>query len=271
MKTRRWLLALVSGAAFVVVPGAAQPVGAAAAPTLAARTAALPADPGAEASDAPRGRYPQPPPPTQNLCRPGTPPVAPPTTEFYDGNPMLGPAELPTASPVGPLLAGYERFGALTESEFLAQYTTGTPATYVFPPANGFVVAPDGRPLKQAQTLLPGYRLDRFGFSGGAFLAPLGTPFSSRALTPQSLNTPANAPLANYHVYCVVKPFTVDSGPIASWFAQPGLGTQFQLNPAYLPQAGATLSVQWLLDNGFLVEEDLTAGACAVAATAAAC
>ncbi|WBB73523.1 TNT domain-containing protein [Micromonospora sp. WMMD1128] len=255
MKTRRWLLALVSGAAFVLVPGAAQPVGAAAATALAARAVALPADQGGDAS----GR-PQPPVPTQSLCRPGTPPTAPPTTEFYDGNPMLGPAELPTASPVGPLLAGYQRFGALTESEFLAQYTTGNPAVYVYPPAYGFVIAPDGRPLKQAQTLLAGYRLDRFGFSGGAFLAPLGTPFSSRALTPQSLNTPANAPLANYHVYCVVKPFTVDSGPIASWFAQPGMGTQFQLNPAYLPQAGAVLTVQWLLDNGFLVEEDLTAG-----------
>ncbi|MGC4886130.1 TNT domain-containing protein [Micromonospora sp. DT227] len=252
MKTRRWLLALVSGAAFVLAPGAAQPVGAVAATTLAARTVAL--APAGDASERPQ------PPPTQSLCRPGTPPTAPPTTEFYDNNPMLGPATLPTASPVGPLLAGYQRFGALTESEFLAQYTTGTPAAYVYPPANGFVIAPDGRPLKQAQSLLAGYRLDRFGFTGGAFLAPLGTPFSSRALTPQSLNTPANAPLANYHVYCVVKPFTVDSGPIASWFAQPGMGTQFQLNPAYLPQAGATLTVQWLLDNGFLVEEDLTAG-----------
>ncbi|WP_431935866.1 TNT domain-containing protein [Micromonospora sp. RP3T] len=252
MKKRHWLLALVSGAAFVLVPGAAQPVGAVAATTLAARTVAL--APAGDTSERPQ------PPPTQSLCRPGTPPTAPPTTEFYDNNPMLGPATLPVASPVGPLLAGYQRFGALTESQFLAQYTTGTPAAYVYPPANGFVIAPDGRPIKQAQTLLAGYRLDRFGFTGGAFLAPLGTPFSSRALTPQSLNTPTNAPLANYHVYCVVKPFTVDSGPIASWFAQPGMGTQFQLNPAYLPQAGATLTVQWLLDNGFLVEEDLTAG-----------
>ncbi|MEU7574729.1 TNT domain-containing protein [Micromonospora sp. NPDC049240] len=246
------MLALVSGAAFVLVPGAVQPVGAVAATTLAARTVAL--APAGDTSERPQ------PSPTQSLCRPGTPPTAPPTTEFYDNNPMLGPATLPTASPVGPLLAGYQRFGALTESQFLAQYTTGTPAAYVYPPANGFVIAPDGRPLKQAQSLLAGYRLDRFGFTGGAFLSPLGTPFSSRALTPQSLNTPANAPLANYHVYCVVKPFTVDSGPIASWFAQPGMGTQFQLNPAYLPQAGATLTVQWLLDNGFLVEEDLTAG-----------
>ncbi|GGM20055.1 TNT domain-containing protein [Micromonospora yangpuensis] len=196
--------------------------------------------------------------PGGSLCRPGRPPNAPPTTEYYDGNPLFGPAELPTAVPVGPLLTGYRRFGGLTENEWAAAYLTDDRTALRYPPSNGFALGPDGVPIKARQTLLPGYRLDRFGSPGGAFLSPLGTPYSSRALPPLNLNTPAAAPLANYHTYCVVKPFPVDSGPIAPWFAQPGMGTQFQLNPAYLPQAGATLNVTWLLTNGYLVEENLT-------------
>ncbi|MFI2662235.1 TNT domain-containing protein [Micromonospora carbonacea] len=292
MKIPRWALAVLSGAALALLPA----VAAQAAPTdadgtrlVADRSAAgglwgpgpgrqgpEPLDtgllgPGLGGGDGPQGpgdvaptgpAQPQPP-VGDSLCRPGVPPNAPPTTQFYDGNPLLGPATLPTASPVGPLLAGYQRFGGLTESQFLRQYANATQTAYVFPPASGFVLGPDGVPIKAKQTLLPGYRLDRFGFPGGAFLAPLGTPFSARSLPPSNLNTPANAPLANYHVYCVVKPFPVDSGPIAPWFAQPGLGTQFQLNPAYLPQAGGDLSVTWLLAHGFLVEENLAAAPCA--------
>ncbi|NYF56255.1 TNT domain-containing protein [Micromonospora purpureochromogenes] len=275
MDRRRWLLALLSGAALILFPG---PADQAAAPDVVARAGTLPDDGAPEAGQpaASPGVHPgddHPQPPTgPSLCRPGLPPSAPPTTRYLDDNPLLGPARLPTAPPLGPLLAGYQRFGGLTESRFLARYTTDTPAEYVFPPANGFVVAPDGTPLKTRQTLLAGYRLDRFGFAGGAFLAPLGTPVSARSLAPQSLDTPplpaprpalpAAAPLANYHTYCVLKPFDVDSGPTAPWFAQPGLGTQFQLNPAYLPQAGANLTVQWLVNHQFLVEESLAGGVC---------
>ncbi|WP_405114813.1 TNT domain-containing protein [Micromonospora sp. NBC_01405] len=260
MKRRRWLFAVLSGATLVFFPATAHEV---AAPAATAHAAA-PVDERPRGADrSPRDASQPQPPPSRDLCRPGTPPSAPKTTQYYDHNPQLGPVQFPTAGPVGPLLAGYQRFGALTESQFLAQYTSGNPPTYGYPPASGFVLGPDGRPIRQAQTLLTGYRLDRFGFPGGAFLAPLGTPFGSRSLTPQSLNTPADALLANYHVYCVVRPFTVDSGPIAPWFAQPGMGTQFQLNPAYLPQAGATLNVTWLLQNGYLVEENLEqAAAC---------
>lgn len=193
-----------------------------------------------------------------NLCRPGTPPNARPTTQVYNADPLLGPALLPTASPVGPLLAGYGRFDGLTQSQFLQEYTNSNNTRYVYPPADGFALDGDDQPIKTRQELLPGYRLDRFGNPGGQFLSPIGTPFSSRALPPANLITPENAPLANYHVYCVVKPFDVDSGPIAPWFAQPGWGTQYKLNAAYLPEAGSTLTVTWLLRNGFLVEEDLT-------------
>ncbi|MCX4469013.1 TNT domain-containing protein [Micromonospora sp. NBC_01655] len=254
MKIPRWALAALSGAALALAPTAAQ----AAAPNATDQAGAS-ASRQAGGLRADAGQ----PQPAQGLCRPGNPPNAPPTTAHFDDNPLLGPAVLPGAPPVGPLLAGYQRFGGRTGTEFLRQFGNATGTGYVYPPASGFVLGPDG-PIKNQQTLLPGYRLDRFGFPGGAFLAPLGTPFGARSLPPSNLNTPAGAPLANYHVYCVVRPFAVDSGPIAPWFAQSGLGTQFQLNPGYLPQAGATLSITWLLQHGYLVEEDLTAGACAL-------
>lgn len=237
MKLSRRLLALAAGAALALFPLPAQPVAA-----LAAS-----AQPGGDQQQ-----------PGVSLCRPGVPPHAPATTAYHDDNPLLGPARLPAADPVAPLLAGHRRFGALTAPQFLTRYANPARTGYVYPPADGFVIGPDGRPVKAAQTLLPGYRLDRFGFPGGAFLAPLGTPFGARSLPPTNLNTPVDAPLANYHVYCVLKPFTVDSGPIAPWFAQPGYGTQFKLDVAYLPDAGTRLSITWLIAHGYLVEESLT-------------
>ncbi|MCZ7440461.1 TNT domain-containing protein [Micromonospora sp. WMMC241] len=257
MKTRRWLLAALSGAALTLAPG---PALSALGPSAALAQGATVVDERA-AGLTPAG--PQPGPVSPSLCAPGLPPTAPQTTQFYDNNRLLGPLALPTASPVGPLLAGYQRLGAQTETEWLKNWTSG-PTTLLFPPEDGFVLDPHGAPIKSRQVMLPGYRLDRFGNPTGAFLAPLGTPFSARSLAPQSLNTPPTppattplAPLANYHTYCVVKPFPVDSGPIAPWFAQPGMGTQFELNQAYFPQASDPVNVQWLLDHGFLVEEYL--------------
>jgi hypothetical protein len=88
----------------------------------------------------------------------------------------------------------------------------------------------------------------------GAFLAPAGTSFGARALPPDSLNTRADDPahLCNYHLYRVSRAFDVDAGPIAPAFQQPGGGLQYLLMSAYVPQAPATLNVQWLLDNGYL-------------------
>ncbi|GAB2929499.1 hypothetical protein GCM10027280_16270 [Micromonospora polyrhachis] len=188
-------------------------------------------------------------------CRPGTPAPAAPTGRYHGDRAIFGPAELPATAPVGDLLRNYRRFGALDQASFLEQYGNAAKDGWVYPPALGFVVLPDGRPVKFAFELQPGHRIDRFGFPGGSFLAPVGTPYARRALPPQSLNTPSQAPLANYHVYCVVKPFTVDAGPIAPWFAQPGFGIQFKLEQKYLPEAGPALNVTWLLANGYLVEE----------------
>jgi hypothetical protein len=34
----------------------------------------------------------------------------------------------------------------------------------------------------------------------------------------------------NYHVYNVTASFTVNAGPIAGWFGQPGQGVQYQMS-----------------------------------------
>lgn len=189
---------------------------------------------------------------TVAACQPATPAQGTPTTQFYDGQPALGPDPLPTAAPVGPLLYGYQRFGALTQQEFLAKYRNGD--SWIYPPADGFLVI-GGYPIKFPQTLKPGSRIDRFGYAGGSYLAPEHSLFTSRALPPQNLNTPAGTPQSNYHLYCVAKEFKVAAGVIAPWFEQTGLGIQYKLESAYLPAAGSALSVTWLLQNGYLVEE----------------
>lgn len=140
MKTRRWLLAAISTAALVLVPGAAQ---SATTPAAAVARAATLTDGGSSDWDGDergpdRHRPPQPqPPPSTSFCKPGTPPNAPQTTQFFDNNPNLGPAQLPTAQPVGPLLAGYQRFGGLTEQQWLADYQ-GADGKLRYPPQNGF-------------------------------------------------------------------------------------------------------------------------------------
>lgn len=186
-------------------------------------------------------------------CRPGTPDIAAPTTTFYDpARPELGPQPLPADPPVGPLLVGYQRFGGLTEEQFVAKYRSG--ASWIYPPADGFLLV-GGEPVRYKQKLTPGKRIDRFGYPGGSYLAPAKTLFLQRALPPQNLNTPTGTPQSNYHLYCVIRPFDVDAGPIAPWFEQLGLGLQYKLEAKYLPQSGGAISVTWLIQNGYVVEE----------------
>lgn len=76
-------------------------------------------------------------------------------------------------------------------------------------------------------TLPVGQKLDRFGSEYGSFLAPLGAPYIERSLPPSNLNTFDGDYPYNYYVYQVTKSFEVGLGPIAAWFEQPGMGTQF--------------------------------------------
>jgi hypothetical protein len=52
----------------------------------------------------------------------------------------------------------------------------------------------------------------------------------------------------NYHVYRVLQPFNVVSGPIAAWFGQPGQGVQYELST----------NILGLISGGFIQEVDLS-------------
>jgi len=83
--------------------------------------------------------------------------------------------------------------------------------------------------------LMPGETFDRYGFGGGTFVSPAGTPFEARALRAGTEKLPFNT-------YQVVKPFEVNAGGVQPWFGQPGLGTQYEL----------PVSVNTLLKRGII-------------------
>ena len=71
----------------------------------------------------------------------------------YNGDPRLGPAQLPTAGPVGLQLTRYDRFAGLTPQQFLAVYwnpaANNGQGSWRYPPANGFLFGPNGQPIEQ--------------------------------------------------------------------------------------------------------------------------
>ncbi|KAF6830413.1 hypothetical protein CPLU01_07339 [Colletotrichum plurivorum] len=169
----------------------------------------------------------------------------------------LGPAVLPGADvqPLGAAVANYKRFGKLTIDEFLDKYwntslnARGDETGWKYPPKNGFVLDIDEWPIKSTVKVEVGTYVDRFGPPTGGFVAPAGAGFAQRAIPPDSLlnrftlnSTNPN----NYHVYKVLQGFTVQAGPIAPWFEQPGGGTQYWLGDGW--------SVQMLLDGKRLEE-----------------
>ena len=86
----------------------------------------------------------------------------------------------------------------------------------IWPPNRGFAGDPVSKPLPV------GARVDRYGYEGGTFLSPEGTPVEARSLAPGTTSKP-------YNVYEVEQPITVQSGEAAPWFGQPGGGTQYEL------------------------------------------
>ena len=72
-------------------------------------------------------------------------------------------------------------------------------------------------------TLPVGTLVDRYGYSGGTFVSPVGTPYPMRALPPGSNQKP-------YTIYRVLKPIdNVAASKIMPWFGEIGLGTQYEL------------------------------------------
>ena len=177
------------------------------------------------------------------------------STEYFQGDKRLGPLRLPVLGVVGTEVRSYRRTGRLSTKAFLSLYwkpAPGSGGSWIYPPQDGYVLNPDGTPRKNRTTLQPGEDIDRFGSEYGAFLAPEGLPYTDRSIPPASLDGDPAAG-CNYHDYRVLKAFTVDSGPIAPWFSQRGLGTQYQLNRALVPGAPAEgFNVGWLVSKGFL-------------------
>lgn len=83
--------------------------------------------------------------------------------------------------------------------------------------------------------LKPGTQVDRFGYDGGRFVAPNGTPIGQRALAPGTTDKP-------YKVFEVTNRVVVHEGETAPWFGEPGGGTQY-----YMPA-----SIEDLLGAGYL-------------------
>ena len=202
-----------------------------------------------------------------------------------DHDPRLGPEQLPTTDPEGPvqtavakITAGYRRFGDLTEAAFLKMFwywhyplpvfvpTSG----WKYPDYGGFVVS-DGKPDYTQVELKKGYLVDRFGSPGGTYLSPAGTPYAERALPPSNLDyssPPTRPPSSeqrdyNYHEYKVAEPFKVDAGKIAAWFGQKGGGMQYTTCAHAVTISGVdctdtvkgkevTLNVKYLLEKGYL-------------------
>ncbi|BCS17335.1 TNT domain-containing protein [Aspergillus puulaauensis] len=163
---------------------------------------------------------------------------------YVCGDSRLGPVKYPTKFPLRTELRTYSRFGSLCPAEFLEKWATSVQPDggYIYPPSNGFIVDTENVAIIGNVSLPVGQKLDRFGSEYGTFLAPLGSPYIERSLPPSNLVTYDGEYPFNYHVYQVTTEFVVGLGPIAPWFEQPGLGTQFV----------APMNVLGLIDGGFL-------------------
>lgn len=149
--------------------------------------------------------------------------------KYFCGDSRLGPKRLPTRLPLDNIVYQYDRLGGLCPGEFLAKYTDAGTGFFRYPILDGFQLDVNGDPINGTVQLSPGMLIDRFGRETGKFFAPAWTPYIQRSLPPVNLDTPdgdVTFPF-NYHVYEVLKPFNVTSGPIAPAFGQPGQGVQY--------------------------------------------
>lgn len=95
--------------------------------------------------------------------------------------------------------------------------------------------------------LSKGTVLGRFGYPGGEWLAPEGTPFAKLSLPPESALKP-------YYEYVVNDPaklppgYRLEQSQAAPWFHQPGMGPQYRI----MAPPGADAAVDVLVDSGFL-------------------
>ena len=184
----------------------------------------------------------------------------------FDGISRYGPETFSMQPPTGQQLAGYKRFGpTMNRYEFDEYYYDDVVTNWWrYPPQQGYVLDRNQRPIKHKKTLRVGTRMDRYGGDRGNFLSVPGTKYAERSLPPSNLSGPqGQEQYCNYHVYEVIKAFSVDTGRIAPWFQQRGGGIQYEVTRSYLddpsyPQCVSyinsdnTLGVAWLMCAGYL-------------------
>jgi hypothetical protein len=142
--------------------------------------------------------------------------------QYFDEVVTIGSVALALLEPTpfGEMVVGAGMMGA---SRALVPY---------YPSANGFIGATN------SQTLLRGQLIDRYGGSSfSRFFSPVGTSARARSLPPGT----AGQPLRTFQV---MESLTVESGRVAPWFTQPGLGIQYR-TPATLGE---------MLEQGILRE-----------------
>ncbi len=174
------------------------------------------------------------------------------STADFRGDARLGPKRLPNSGPLKTVLRGYDRLDGMTANRYLATYYDDAGKTWRYPPQGGYLLTPEGAPVKMQLTIFTGQRIDRFGSEFGSYLSPEGTPYGARGIPPQSLDNTTTPATCNYSRYKVLKDIPVYSGPIAPALGQPGFGLQYVLDAAIFPGSPANFNVGYLVTNGFL-------------------
>lgn len=180
--------------------------------------------------------------PTRTMC----------STATFLNDSRFGPKRLPNAGPVAALLRGWKRLAGFSPRGYLRLFYDTAAKSWRYPPQGGYQLTPLGTPVLGQMTLIEGQLIDRFGSEGGTYLSPQGTPYSARGVPPESLNPFPGGQPCNYYRYRVLKPFSVDAGPIAPALGQPGFGLQYVLNGSLFPGVTERVNVSYLLTNGYV-------------------
>ncbi|KMO82520.1 TNT domain-containing protein [Mycolicibacterium chlorophenolicum] len=153
------------------------------------------------------------------------------------------PAELVTegGAPLA-VMRGWDPMGGMSAQDF--QNLFGTPGARNWPGNDGF---PPGY-VPQPAHLPEGTIIDRFGSEYGQYLSPDGTPYSDRAITPETLGGEYN----RYMVTGAPLPsgWRIVEGPVEPWFGQtpsPGALQYMVVGPE-----GTRISVNDLLEKGII-------------------
>ena len=142
--------------------------------------------------------------------------------------------DIPPQQVLPPKPGDAEFIGALPSEGTGGDKWTNPDGTTRWPPNDGAVPG-----TEKTITLQPGETIGRIGDTGGTYTAPPGT-------SPAELSLKPGTNTSVYTEYTVVKPIPkVTQAEVAPWFDQPGGGIQYKL----------LNSIQWYIDNGYILEK----------------